>query len=162
MTTTTTTTTIDHAAAEAHELANAAAWRATELELELEIDDATQWATIYRGARPIATAERRRVLDKSSPDWTIYTTDGRKLFELMNGTRNPAARIKRRMAAHLVDQLPTPREEAEPSTRFLNHYTCDRCGHDWQDEWDCMVDDECPACGARHMSPHTSEEIEAD
>lgn len=43
---------------------------------------------------------------------------------------------------------------------FLNHYTCERCGHDWQDEWDCACDDDCPECGARHMSPKESEEIE--
>jgi hypothetical protein len=52
-------------------------------------------------------------------------------------------------------------EEAEPEARFLNHYKCDRCGEEWQDEWSCMVDDDCPACGARHMSPHHSEELEA-
>jgi predicted nucleic acid-binding Zn-ribbon protein len=42
---------------------------------------------------------------------------------------------------------------------FLNHYTCDRCGEDWTDEWSCMCDDDCPECGARHMSPYESDDL---
>lgn len=41
---------------------------------------------------------------------------------------------------------------------FENHYTCARCGEDWTDEWSCMCDDDCPRCGARHMSPHDDSE----
>ena len=43
--------------------------------------------------------------------------------------------------------------------RFRNYYHCDECGHDWEDEWSCMCDDDCPACGARHWSPYKSEDI---
>jgi hypothetical protein len=42
---------------------------------------------------------------------------------------------------------------------FLNHYECDECEKEWTDEWSCMCDDDCPHCGARHMSPHESEEL---
>jgi predicted nucleic acid-binding Zn-ribbon protein len=42
---------------------------------------------------------------------------------------------------------------------FLNYYTCDRCGEDWTDEWSCRCDDDCPNCGARHMSPHDSDDL---
>jgi len=42
---------------------------------------------------------------------------------------------------------------------FRNHYTCARCGKEWSDEWSAMCDDDCPRCGARHMSPHESIEI---
>lgn len=45
--------------------------------------------------------------------------------------------------------------------QFLNRYRCDRCGHEWSDVWSCGCDDDCPECGARHMSPVESEEIEA-
>gem|GEM_PF-2228758 len=31
---------------------------------------------------------------------------------------------------------------------FINHYVCPTCGAAWDDEWDCMCDDECPGCGA--------------
>src|SRR5687767_1725978 len=42
---------------------------------------------------------------------------------------------------------------------FLNYYTCDRCGEDWTDEWSCMCDDDCPRCGARHMTPYESDDL---
>jgi hypothetical protein len=42
---------------------------------------------------------------------------------------------------------------------FLNFYECDRCGHEWTDEWSCMCDDECPECGARHMSPYKGDDL---
>jgi predicted nucleic acid-binding Zn-ribbon protein len=42
---------------------------------------------------------------------------------------------------------------------YRNHYECDRCGNEWEDEWSCTCDDDCPSCGARHMSPHDSDEL---
>lgn len=42
---------------------------------------------------------------------------------------------------------------------YRNHYTCDRCHRDWEDEWSCTCDDDCPHCGARHMSPGHSDEL---
>jgi hypothetical protein len=42
---------------------------------------------------------------------------------------------------------------------YCNYYTCGRCGHDWPDEWSCMCDDDCPHCGARHMSPRDSDDL---
>ena len=42
---------------------------------------------------------------------------------------------------------------------FQNYYTCARCGRDWTDEWSCMCDDDCPDCGARHMSPVDSDDL---
>jgi predicted nucleic acid-binding Zn-ribbon protein len=42
---------------------------------------------------------------------------------------------------------------------FRNHYVCARCGHEWTDTWSAMCDDDCPKCGARHMSPHKSEDV---
>jgi predicted nucleic acid-binding Zn-ribbon protein len=42
---------------------------------------------------------------------------------------------------------------------FRNHYECARCGSHWTDEWSCMCDDDCPHCGARHMSPTDSDDL---
>lgn len=42
---------------------------------------------------------------------------------------------------------------------FNNYYECDRCGEEWADEWSCMCDDDCPHCGARHMSPSDSKNL---
>ena len=36
---------------------------------------------------------------------------------------------------------------------FLNRYQCTRCDVEWEDEYSCMVDDECPQCG-RDFSPY--------
>jgi len=46
--------------------------------------------------------------------------------------------------------------EDEPQNWFINEYGCYRCGFEWQDEYDCRPDDDCPRCGASHISPHTS------
>ena len=46
--------------------------------------------------------------------------------------------------------------------QFLNRYRCARCGNRWSDVWDCGVDDDCPKCGARHMSPVKSTELDED
>ncbi len=43
---------------------------------------------------------------------------------------------------------------------FRNFYRCARCRQEWVDDWSCACDDDCPHCGARHMSPYMSEQIE--
>lgn len=45
---------------------------------------------------------------------------------------------------------------------FRNYYRCARCGHSWTDEWTATCDDDCPQCGARHMSPQRSEDLEEE
>ena len=42
---------------------------------------------------------------------------------------------------------------------YRNHYEYYRCDETWEDEWSCHVDDDCPACGARHTSPFESEDL---
>ena len=42
---------------------------------------------------------------------------------------------------------------------FRNHYSCSQCGKSWTDEWSCQCDDDCPHCGARHMSPSASDDL---
>jgi DNA-directed RNA polymerase subunit RPC12/RpoP len=42
---------------------------------------------------------------------------------------------------------------------YRNYYRCARCGGEWPDEWSCMCDDDCPYCGARHMSPCESDDL---
>jgi hypothetical protein len=43
--------------------------------------------------------------------------------------------------------------------RFRNFYLCPKCGEEWEDEWDCCCDDECPSCGTNNISPYRSEDI---
>lgn len=42
--------------------------------------------------------------------------------------------------------------------RFKNHYYCDRCNFEWEDEWFCMCNDRCPKCNTE-IEPLKSEEI---
>lgn len=42
---------------------------------------------------------------------------------------------------------------------YRNHYHCGDCGTDWEDEWSCCCDDECPSCGSRNWSPVNSEDL---
>jgi hypothetical protein len=57
---------------------------------------------------------------------------------------------------------------ADPSSGFLsgiigmalfrNFYRCYRCRYEWTDVWPATCDDDCPNCGARHVSPQRSED----
>ncbi|MEX0827684.1 MAG: hypothetical protein WD005_01905 [Haliea sp.] len=42
---------------------------------------------------------------------------------------------------------------------FRNYYKCARCSARWKDAWSAMCDDDCPHCGARHMSPYKSDDL---
>lgn len=46
-----------------------------------------------------------------------------------------------------------------PAGSLLNYYCCPECHHEWTNEWDCEVDDDCPECGERHISPFLSEDL---
>lgn len=47
-------------------------------------------------------------------------------------------------------------EDDEPHG-IINHYACPNCAHAWMDEWNCEVEEDCNACGTRHISPTHSE-----
>ncbi|WP_162800440.1 hypothetical protein [Acidibrevibacterium fodinaquatile] len=47
---------------------------------------------------------------------------------------------------------------SESVNHFVNHYECDRCGRKWTDIWSAMCDDDCPSCGAQHVSPYRSDD----
>jgi len=42
---------------------------------------------------------------------------------------------------------------------FRNHYICYNCKNEWEDDFSCQPDDDCGACGTRHISPHNSEDL---
>lgn len=46
-----------------------------------------------------------------------------------------------------------------PEPWVRNSYTCPSCGTSWDDEWDCEVEDDCPECGERHITPVKSEDL---
>lgn len=42
---------------------------------------------------------------------------------------------------------------------YRNSYECAECGEEWEDEWSCCCDDECPNCGCSDWSPVDSEDL---
>ena len=41
---------------------------------------------------------------------------------------------------------------------YIIYYKCPMCDAEWEDEWDCAVDAECPECDHRHINPEHYEE----
>jgi hypothetical protein len=48
--------------------------------------------------------------------------------------------------------------EPESDARFLNHYRCSECGHEWEDEWSCACNDRCVECDAE-IEPYQSKDL---
>ena len=64
-------------------------------------------------------------------------------------------------ALHLIDgAVVTTEPICEGNVAwFRNYYRCSDCTADWTDCWSCTCDDDCPHCGARHMSPYMSDDL---
>lgn len=50
-------------------------------------------------------------------------------------------------------------QEGRDMAWYRNHYHCGDCGTDWEDEWSCCCDDECPNCGSSDWSPVQSDDL---
>jgi hypothetical protein len=42
---------------------------------------------------------------------------------------------------------------------FRNFYQCENCDAKWEGEWSCMVDEECPICADRDVTPYDADEL---
>ena len=42
---------------------------------------------------------------------------------------------------------------------FIKRYHCPECNNSWQDEWDCLCNDECDLCGCE-CEPEDWEEVD--
>lgn len=49
-------------------------------------------------------------------------------------------------------------EQDDGEALYKNFYECYECHHKWTDIWSATCDDDCPECGARHVSPYKSED----
>lgn len=47
-------------------------------------------------------------------------------------------------------KLIKPVKEQKPPEWYINSYYCPDCDEEWNDEWDCSCDDECPICGKKY------------
>lgn len=80
----------------------------------------------------------------------------------------------RHMSPYKSTDVARPRQNPTPSILksvshtegdaplFRNFYLCEHCDSTWTDIWSAMCDDDCPHCGARHMSPYKSEDYPGD
>lgn len=68
-------------------------------------------------------------------------------------TKGPIRETTVETQSDVDDDEPTP-------ALFLNYYICERCDHTWTDVWSATCDDDCPHCGARHMSPFKSKDVD--
>ena len=66
------------------------------MQIELEITNATQFATAYSEGKPVASVQRKRVYSRG-PEWKVFTNDGTLLLET-NFSCGVAARIARALA----------------------------------------------------------------
>jgi hypothetical protein len=42
---------------------------------------------------------------------------------------------------------------------FRNFYQCYRCDAEWDGNWSCMVDEECPNCEAKDIAPSDADDL---
>jgi len=49
-------------------------------------------------------------------------------------------------------------EITDENNWYINYYYCNTCNEEWQDDWDCTCDDECPICG-KVYTPYKSEKV---
>jgi hypothetical protein len=77
----------------------------------LHLDDATTYATVYQGEKPVASVRRRRAYGESDrKTWTVYDLEGAELFQTNLGSVTIRSRVssilKAREAAQPVAQAP--------------------------------------------------------
>ncbi len=73
--------------------------------------------------------------------------------ELLLGCDEDDARSAARQLSDRFAGLDTEDEEAFDAERLLNiHYCCPDCEYEWQEQWACACDSECPKCGTRNIS----------
>jgi hypothetical protein len=42
---------------------------------------------------------------------------------------------------------------------FRNSYQCPNCKTKWEGKWSCMVDESCPRCRTKDISPYGADEL---
>lgn len=90
----------------------------------------------------------------------IEQTHGSRIIEFLHTLPN-GKRYLKFVSADLSDETisTTVKVASElEQDRFLNHYRCSECGQEWNDIWSATCDDDCPKCGARHISPYASDD----
>ena len=93
---------------------------------------------------------------------TSLTNCNTPLYQKLCGIEHRLVeKIKKEKIIGMIEEPANePNTFTDVEIKYLNHYRCPDCGNEWEDEWDCEVDDECGECGCRHISPYESDDIE--
>lgn len=92
--------------------------------LSLLIDDATTFATVYQGDKPVASVQRKRMFGESDrKTWTVYDLNGVELFQTNLGAVTIRSRVasilKAREAA--ADPVEVARENLKVAENAMHH-----------------------------------------
>ena len=129
--------------------------------LHAEYENTTSPDTVAKDPQAVLDALRRHITsgDVAVFDDVAIPTVGDESF-LLDLPSGATFRIEvRPQAVPGNPNGPTPVHSDEVELKWHNFYKCPRCGHEWEDDWDCQCDDDCGECGNRHISPYKSEEI---
>lgn len=83
--------------------------------------------------------------------------------ELVTECDEHEARRHALMISECFAQLDAEDEEAfaYDEERLLNiEYRCPNCGHEWQEQWSCACDSQCPECGLQNIEALSWDEVE--
>jgi rubrerythrin len=64
----------------------------------------------------------------------------------------------KREKLHLTKVLEFGGDSEDAPVMFRNFYICTDCNTEWESDWHCTCDDECPVCAVPY-SPYKSEDI---
>lgn len=94
----------------------------TKASLSLHLDDATTYATVYQGEKPVASVRRRRVFGESDrKTWTVYDLEGAELFQTNLGSVTIRSRLSSILKA---------REAAQPLPEVIELVPFEPWGND--------------------------------
>ncbi len=54
-----------------------------------------------------------------------------------------------------------PKDSDGEDCIYLNRYRCDDCAEEWEDQWSCGCNDECPTCG-HEIEPYESLDLRTE
>lgn len=83
--------------------------------------------------------------------------------EMISGGDESEARHHAMMIADCFASLDAEDEETfnAEEERLLNiEYRCPKCRHEWQEQWSCACDSECPECGTKNIAALSWEEAD--
>jgi hypothetical protein len=85
--------------------------------------------------------------------------------ELLTECDSDEARSVARRLSHRFSDIDAKDEEAFAAEQIeeplLNiSYCCPDCGHEWQEQWSCACDSQCPACGMKNIMALTWEDAD--